>query len=312
MSLLSKVKKFTLRLRQYLALRDDVQDLKILQGKILFNLLNKEETVKSLHEVEFKVFSQFGDDGIIQYLINTIQIPDEQKIFVEFGVEDYSESNTRFLLMNNNWTGLIIDGSERNITKAKNSSYYWKHELTAVAAFIDRDNINDLISQNNISGQIALLSVDIDGNDYWVWERISVVDPIFVIAEYNSVFGGSLPVTIPYDQGFWRNEAHYSNLYWGCSLAALCKLAESKGYGFIGCNSAGNNAYFIRKDKIGNFKILLSEEGYVRSKFRESRDPSGKLTYLHGEDRLKEIADMKLVDLSTNQTRTVRDLYKLK
>lgn len=131
--------------------------------------------VDNLEEVEFQVFSQRGEDGIIQYIISQIEVTN--KIFVEFGVEDYTESNTRFLLINNNWSGLVIDGSKDNIKFIKKDFIYWKYDLTAYHSFITKENINELISKYTDCSDIGLLSIDIDGNDYWIWEAITVIKP---------------------------------------------------------------------------------------------------------------------------------------
>jgi hypothetical protein len=280
----------------------------ILQAKMFINIIKRSQ-VNKIEEAEFKVFSQFGEDGIIQFIINKIPIPN--KVFIEFGVENYIESNTRFLLVNNNWSGLVIDGDKENIEYIKNDSIYFNHNLKAVSNFITKDNINDIISSSEISGDIGLLSIDIDGNDYWIWETINVINPRIVICEYNSIFGNEKEVTIPYREDFVRKNAHYSLLFAGASLPALCSLAEKKGYDFIGSNSAGNNAFFIRKDLSNNFNVLSPMEGYVESKFRESRDKSGNLSYLSGTDRLIEISEMKLIDIESGQEVKIRDLYKL-
>ena len=146
---------------------------------------NNEQLSYSFNDYEFQVYSQWGEDGLIQYLIDTIII--ERPIFVEFGVENYKESNTRFLLVNNNWSGLVIDGSLDNIQSIKKDSIYWRHNLKAECAFITKENINKLIDQNGINGDIGLLSIDVDGNDYWIWDAISVVSPRIVVCEYNSI-----------------------------------------------------------------------------------------------------------------------------
>ena len=97
-------------------------------GRILSNQIkNKECQLNSIQDVEFSVFSQFGDDGIIQWLIQNLEIPN--KTFIEFGVEDFSESNSRFLMMNNYWSGFVMDGSESNINILK-SSYYFMRTLS--------------------------------------------------------------------------------------------------------------------------------------------------------------------------------------
>lgn len=254
-----------------------------------------------LKDLEFSVFSQFGDDGIIQWLVNNLDIPN--KTFIEFGVEDYSESNTRFLMMNDNWSGFVMDGSESNIAKLTSSYYYWKYGLNAKAIFIDKENINGLIQEQGFHKDLGLLHIDLDGNDYYIWEEIDVINPIIVIVEYNSIFGYERPISIPYDKNFYRTDAHYSNLYWGTSLCSLYDLAQDKGYSFIGCNSAGNNAYFIRNDKMNNeIKAVSLEDGFIESKYRESRDESGSLTYLSKPEAKKML---KCIDVYNTRTKKI-------
>jgi hypothetical protein len=278
-----------------------------LSAKVLINQIKQHGVYENIHDSEFKVYSQFGDDGIIQYLVNAIAIPEKCRTFVEFGVENYCESNTRFLLFNDNWSGLVMDGSRDHVQFITQDVIRWRNELNAVCAFIDRDNINRLISENGYSGEIGILSVDVDGNDYWIWDAINVVDPIIVIAEYNSTLGWKKPITIPYDPLFVRYKAHYSGLYFGCSITAFCALAEKKGYAFVGSNSQGNNAYFVRKDKVGEIPVLSPEKGYVRAKFRESVDVQGRLTYLSFPEKIKAIGEMPVIDLTRGVTITVRE-----
>lgn len=248
----------------------DSKDPKVLTGRLFSKLNCQANEYKKLEDVEFQVFSQWGDDGIIQYLVNKIDI--QHKTFIEFGVENYKESNTRFLLINNNWSGLVIDGSESNIQQIKDDPISWGYELHSVASFITAENINQLISDYLALGydkEIGILSVDIDGNDYWVWKAIDVINPAIVIVEYNSLLGSDKAITTPYDPSFVRNTKH-NILYYGVSVNALNHLAASKGYTFIGCNSSGNNAYFIRNDKMNSsVKAVSVSDGYVRSKFRE-------------------------------------------
>jgi hypothetical protein len=171
-----------------------------------------------------------------------------------------------------------------------------------VAAFITRENINQLITENGFAGDLGLLSVDIDGNDYWVWERLDCVSPVIVVAEYNAVFGAERAISVPYDPRFVRTAAHYSNLYWGCSLGALAHLASKKGYALIGCNSNGNNAYFVQTSRMKGLKELSVQEAFVRSKFREARDQGGHLTFVSGAHRSQVIQGLPLVDVTTGNT----------
>lgn len=281
----------------------------MLQAKGILNSNKLKKNIKDLSEVEFKVYSQWGEDGIIQYLINNISI--QKKYFIEFGVEDYSESNTRFLLQNNNWSGLVIDGNKKNIDYIKKDDLYWKYNLTAHNSFITKDNINQIIVKNGIEGEIGLLSIDIDGNDYWVWKNIDVVNPLIVICEYNSIFGKELAVTVPYKEDFQRTKEHFSNLYFGASLNALCLLAKEKGYNFIGTTGAGNDAFFVRSDVADCFIELTLEQGYSTSKFRESRNANGQLTFISGEQRLGVIADMPVYDIEKQQIFLIKELFNI-
>jgi len=283
----------------YEALNNDLKNPKNNLGQIQSELNNNKKNIGSLHEVEFRVYSQWGDDGIIQYLVNHLDI--QHKTFVEFGVENYKESNTRFLLINNNWSGCVIDGSEDNIKYIKNDIVAWRFDLHSKTAFITRENINELLSefiQKGYHKEIGILSIDIDGNDYWVWKDINVVNPIIVITEYNAVFGPTNTWSVPYKPDFYRLSEHTSYQYWGASLSAFCKLADQKGYYFVGCNSNGNNAYFIRKDKISSFKPLTPAEGFVDSKFREDADKDGNPVF--GKQRIELIRGMKIHNTETN------------
>lgn len=251
----------------------------------------------SMAESEFTVFSQWGEDGILQYLINKIEI--ENKIFVEFGVETYLESNTRFLLLHNKWAGLVIDGSQENIDTIKKSPYYWKCNLKTERSFITKDNINTTIKRAGIEGKIGLLSIDIDGNDYWVWEAINVVDPDIVVVEYNNRFGPKKSVTIPYSDNFVREEAHYSHIYYGASLKALCHLAKKKGYDLVGCDSGGVNAFFVKKSlRPKAIKSLSAEEGFVEGQFREARGNDGAMIFSSREEEIKILTQLPVVEIS--------------
>lgn len=266
-------------------------------GKLLCNQ-QKIISSNNVQDYEFKIFSQWGEDGIIQFLINNIRI--ENNTFVEFGVENYQEANTRFLMMNNNWRGLVIDGSEENIADIHRQEWFWKYDLEAVCAFIDCDNINKLLDNYQ---NIGILSIDIDGNDYHVMDAIdfSKINPSILIVEYNSVLGKDRKITIPYDKNFYRTNFHYSNLYFGASLPALTDLAKQKGYALVGCCSNGANAFFVRKDLLNEIvKERSVTESYVESRFRESRNVDGFLTYVSREKRLSIIKGMPVLNTENN------------
>jgi hypothetical protein len=273
-------------------------------GRIETRQLEK-STSENLQSYEFKVFSQWGEDGIIQYLVRTVPIP--RKVFVEIGVEDYTEANTRFLLQNNYWSGLVIDGVGRHIDHIKSDpGVYWAHNLKAECAFVTKENINQVLESSGLQGDIGLLSIDIDGNDYWIWEAIQCIQPRVVICEYNSLYGAERKIVTPYSPQFSRREAHSSNIYYGASLAALADLASKKGYALVGTGKASLNSFFVRHDVLGNLKALTAVEAYSAPQIRESMDAAGQLTYLSVEERLKQIGHLPVIDIDTGSTLSLR------
>lgn len=147
-------------------------------------------------------------------------------------------------------------------------------------------------------GEIGLLSLAIDGNDCWLWDAINVVESAIVIVEYNFRFGKEKAVTIPYDEKFIRSQAHYSMIYFGASLKAFYVLVQEKGYAFVGCNSAGNNAFFVRGNlKPDYIQEITVAEGYITAQFRESRHEHGKLNYLSSEEEEKLLVSLPLVEV---------------
>lgn len=249
-----------------------------------------------LRRQEFTVYSQHGEDGILHHLLRSLDI--QSHTFVEFGVGNYRQANTRFLAIGDQWSGLIMDSDPRNIAQIHADPIYWSISVRAVQAFVTRENINELIESNGFSGEIGLLSIDIDGNDYWVFEAITVVRPAVVVIEYNSRFGSSRAVSIPYDPAFDRWNAHPSGVYAGASLRAIANLARRKGYAFIGCNSFGVNAFFVRTDLLNDAVTEVSvEDGYVAGQFREARDDRGRLAYLESGEEQAILATLPLVEL---------------
>ncbi len=263
-----------------------------------------------LRRAEFSVFSQFGEDGIVQFLVQRVPIEDD--VFVEFGVEDYSESNTRFLLTHDNWRGLVLDGGGSHVDFARRMGLSWRQHLDTVTAFVDRDNINGLIGSAGVRGDIGLLSIDIDGNDLWVLDAIDVVAPRILIVEYNSTFGPQAAVTVPYDARFTRAAAHFSHLYWGASLAGLDRVARAKGYRLVGGNSAGNNAFWLRDDLAAEIPTVTVADAYAPSRFRESRAPDGTLSYVGDHrERLRLMRDKRLWDLDAGAELTIAERFEV-
>jgi hypothetical protein len=135
--------------------------------------------------------------------------------------------------------------------------------------FVTLDNINELFISNRATGELDLFSLDIDGNDYWILERINVIKPRVVILEYNPSFGPERSISIPYDPEFYRMNYHKSGWYHGASLTALTKLMKNKGYMLVGCDSNGYNAFYIREDVAeGVFREIEPAEAFYAAKPR--------------------------------------------
>jgi len=274
-----------------------IDALKLNQGMIL-TALNEHKKTKNLQAYEFSIFSQWGEDGMIQQLIKSIEI--KNKTFIEFGVENFMESNCRFLLMKDNWKGFVIDGSAQNMEDLKNADFYWKYNLESIAAFITKDNINSLLEKSGFDEDLGILSIDLDGNDYYILEAIAFFKPRILIVEFNAVFGAERKISIPYQADFNRTNAHYSNLYCGASLAAITFLAAKKGYTLVGTNTASVNAFYVRNDVWNNqLESLTAEQAFTTSHFRDSRDENGKLTYVSGNKRLDLIKGLPVYNVET-------------
>ena len=277
-----------------------------LNAKILEEL-NRKKEIHSINDVEFRVYSQWGEDGIIAYLTSVIPIPN--KMFVEFGVADYKESNTRYLLVDKNWKGLVLDSGKENIEKIQNDDIYWRYGLTAKEAFITPENINELIGSAGYSGDIGLLSVDIDGMDYWVLQAIDVVKPRIIVCEFNPVFGYKDAVTILPDNNFTRFSAHYSGTYFGASVRALQKLAKDKGYTYVGMCSNACNAFFVRDDLTSYLpQEVLNDDNMAECNYRIGMDIDGKCTYMPCSEYIKVLENMEVYDISSEKCKRVSEI----
>jgi hypothetical protein len=281
----------------------------LLQGRIAGQQLAALGKINSLADVEFRVASQWGEDGIIEWLCQ--KLAGISRSFVEFGVENFAEANTRFLIENRGWRGLVMDGNEAHMRGLRDQALYWRHDLTAVPAFITAENINALITDNGFAGELGILSVDIDGNDYWVLDAIDCVNPAIIICEINGVFGDLRAVTVPYRPDFQRMDAHFSGQYFGCSLAAARMLCERRGYSFVGTNTNGVNAFFVRNDIAAPVLDSLAEIRAWAPRHRDSRNVAGQLDFVRGVARRDLVADMPVVDLATGRLVALSELYPL-
>lgn len=187
----------------------------------------------------FRLSSQNQEDGMTLALLNETGV--RHRTFVEIG-SGLSGGNSGFLARECGWTGLMVDGHEGHMVQVGRRF----PSVTAVAAWVTRENINEVITANGFGGDVDLFSLDLDGNDYWIWETMTACTPRVVILEYNSMFGPDRAVTVPYDPTFDRHRQH--TMYYGASLAACARLSERKGYRLVAVEPTGVNAFFVRND----------------------------------------------------------------
>jgi hypothetical protein len=259
------------------------------------------QQINTLADVEVCVFSQFGEDGILDWLV--AQLPISRPVFIEIGVGNYLESNTRFLLRHRNWRGLIIDGAPE-IAQLKTDDVSWAHDLTAVSAFVTAENVSSIIKSAGFDTPVGILSIDIDGVDYWVLKQLLWLKPDIIICEYNAVMGDLYPMTIPYNPEFDRRTVPgASRLYYGASIQAFVSLLQ--GYTLAGTAVAGGNAFFVRNEIFGAIAARIADTYPRPSLFRESYGPDGRLTFIGGLDRLAQITSQPVVDLRTGQVTSI-------
>ena len=221
----------------------------ILQRQLFhyYQLHHKESDKINLKTAGYSVFSQFEEDGKILFILAVIGIHNGS--FIEIGSDDGLNSNCANLALNFGWHGLFIDGNNQSIERGR---YFYARYPKAfgykpvfVHAKVTRENINSIIKQNGLEGEIDLLSCDIDGNDYWIWDALTVVSPRIVIIETHNIYGDR-NIVAPYDAAYSYPGIHPQ--YHGASPVAMVKLGKKKGYRLVGANQLGFNFIFLPND----------------------------------------------------------------
>jgi hypothetical protein len=206
----------------------------------------------TINEAGFRVFSDTDEDGILLYLFALVGSPTRR--LVDLGAASHTASNTANLILNHGWTGLLVDGAPDSVDAGR--AFFAGHPMTRAwpprieCAFVTAENVNDVLCRNEIVGDIDLLSIDIDGMDFWIWKAIDVVTPRVVVVEYQDIAGWDRAVTVPYSPTFRVTDYpvnRESNDYAGASLPAMVTLGREKGYRLVGANRLGYNAFFVHE-----------------------------------------------------------------
>ncbi len=280
----------------------------------LLNIRPKYKKIKNINDLDYKIFSQNGEDGIIDYLLNRLKIFKPK--FVEIGVGDYSECNTKFIFERTSAKGLIIDCLKNFKINVLKNIKLWRGDLNIVEKKIDSKNIISILKKNNFLKNIDLFSLDIDGIDYWVIEKLPRNFSKIAVLEYNSIYGPNLDITVPNVSNFDRSKYHYSHLCFGSSLKALVKIMKKKNFTFVGCDITRCNAFFVNNKYLKYIKLNIPDQNkldiFTKSNIRESRNKIGKLSYKSGSERLKLIKNCTVFDLKNKKLKKIKDLFKFK
>ena len=306
--LIKQFKKIALYLRNYL--KPEINNLKFLLGQsAILSSRSASHNFKELWDAEVKVYSQWGEDGILDYICEAIGI--SKPNVIEIGSGNFIECNSRFLAESRNANIIAVDGRNDLIDTVNTSSVFWKSFIIPLVDWVTPSKINSIIQLGESRfGKIDIFSIDLDGNDYWILKEANLNQIDIVVLEYNPLFGAIKEVTVPRDDEFNRYKKHFSGLYYGASLKAYINLLSNKNFSFIGTNRVGSNAFFIKSNLLDNFKISTPSnlEKYVDWRIRESRDISGRLSYLSGKDRLEIIKELPLIELTTQSEVNVASL----
>lgn len=229
-------------------IEDSTQDEAVAQKLLMqqYRLLASTncKLLPNFQDAGFRKYSQFDEDGILLYIFSLI--PPINRTSVEICAGHGRVCNTANLIINHGWWGHLFDGNEELVRAGK--AFFAQHKDTFLhpprfmRAWITAENVNDLIVESGARGTIDLLSLDIDGMDYWIWKVITVIDPQVVVCETENPIPPDKAITVPYHPGFVSKSVDYQ----GASLAAMCKLGRQKGYRLVGAHRFGFNAFFIK------------------------------------------------------------------
>ena len=203
-----------------------------------------------MEDVRFDVFSPDGEDGMLLFIFGLIGF--KSRRCVDIGGAGITASNTANLIVHHDFCGLVLDGSEHGIMRTMRGYRRYRpiHPPKCVHAWISRDNVNAVLAEHSMSGDIDLLSLDLDGVDWWILDAITVVQPRVIVVEYQDILGPDRAWTVPYRDDFSVadhpvNDGDSYN-YCGAGLKAFVELLHSRGYRLAGCNRTGYNAFFVR------------------------------------------------------------------
>jgi len=229
--------------REFALIRfETIRQTRIQQAILKELLIQNHSKGNPLLKYEHQTFSQNGEDGIINEIFNRLGITNGE--FIEIGTGDGSENNTR-LLLELGWKGTWIDGNPNCLKSINNNLGHLisSKKLNAQLSFVDSNNINSILKDNNISPDIDLLSLDLDLTTHLVWKALNYITPKVLVIEYNGFF----PKNTLWQANIKGNESWDGSINMGSSLSTIIQISEQKNYKFIGTELSGTNAFFVHQ-----------------------------------------------------------------
>lgn len=240
-------------------------------------LAERGEALPSVWETGFGVFSEHDEDGIILFLLGVAG--PGPRLFLDIGAADgVHASNCANLVFNLGFDGVFVEADEQLVALGRR--IYEHHPDTRSRpprfeqAFVTSAAVDEIVRHGGLSGEIDVLSIDIDGNDYWIWDALDVVDPRIVVIEIHDEYGLE-EVLAPYDESFtWRTARPGQPI--GASAAAMTKLAARRGYRLVAGNKLGFNAVYVRDDVAPAVPTVDVAEMLARGRGVLAGEASGK------------------------------------
>ena len=263
-----------------------------------------------LWDAEVKVFSQNGEDGILNYICDVLDIGKPSAI--EIGAGNFQECNTRYLAEHRSANVLAVDSNPELRTTIGLLPVNIKTNIQFENCWVTTRNINQIIEKaKNTFGQIDILSIDIDGNDYWVLKEANLSGIKVIVIEFNPLLSRMMPVSVPKNDEFDRTTAHFSWLYYGASLPAFIFLLGTRGFSFIGTTRHGSNAFFVAEEFEDKFALSFKELAlHTDVRARESRGKTGELTFVSGQNRVKLIEEMHVINVLNGEILQILECWK--
>lgn len=248
-----------------------------LHQRLMFELWKNEQNNNiTIVNKGFRVHSQFEEDGLLLYIFSKIGFTNRRGVEMCCGWG--SECMLANLILYHSFDGLLFDGDAKSVEIAKSFFYHHPNSFQCppkiIHAWITRKNINTLIEENDVKGEIDVFSLDVDGIDYYLLEALQIVSPRVIICEIHNIIPADLALTIPYDDNFNYADGKFDPEFRSASLLAMVKLMWNKGYRLVACHRYGFNVIFLRNDVGENYFPEINYEtcynnAYTMERLRE-------------------------------------------